>query len=336
MPANIDSMMYVGKTPWHKEGVALTKPPSIKDALDHAGLNWSVEKRNTYYHYKENEKFLGSENSYIQVPNNYVIIRQDTDKPIGTVGRKYEIVQNDEAFKPFDVLIDYGYELETAGALQGGKKVWILAKAPEKYMVGDDKMLRYAFLYTSHDGSSGSCLRDTMVRVVCQNTVDLALRGNKTCNWSIRHTKSIHERIDKITNQLRVHKGNIKEAVDVMNRMYESKIHNKSELTNYFEAVIPRLKERHKESIPELGIFTRNTAKPLYEKLVHNFENGIGNNGRSVWDAYQAITEYYTHNLTGSEHVWKSQFGSAYKTKIKAFQIASEMANNQHQKYYMA
>ncbi len=66
------------------------------------------------------------------------------------------------------MIADYGYTLETAGVIDGGKKVWILAKTPEEYQVGEDKILDYILMYTSHDGSSGSCFRDVDIRVVCQ------------------------------------------------------------------------------------------------------------------------------------------------------------------------
>ena len=79
MPANIDSMMYVNETPWHREGVALDKPPSVEDALDYAGLNWTVEKRDTFYSLSNN---YNAQAPLSQVPNSYVTIRTDNGKCI--------------------------------------------------------------------------------------------------------------------------------------------------------------------------------------------------------------------------------------------------------------
>tara|TARA_X000001382_G_scaffold119580_1_gene100489 strand:+ start:639 stop:1640 length:1002 start_codon:yes stop_codon:yes gene_type:complete len=319
MPAYIDTMMYVGETPWHQQGVRLDKPPSIQEALHNAGLTWEVIKIPTQY-------VVGSDGETMDT-GHYVTVRTDTGKPLGHVSGRYTILQNSEAFDVFEPMLDMGFQIETAGATQGGRKVWLLAKAPEKYLVGDDAIERYALLYTSHDASSGNCFRSTGVRVVCQNTLDFSLSKKSQYKYKLRHTSSIKERVSNLKSLLQESQGDFKNAMDEMNRFVDKKI-NDQELDLYFETVIPFLKDRNKESVPEMGIFTRNTAKPVYDKLVSNFRSGRGNKGETLWDAYNAVTEYYTHDKQYTDWVKQTQFGKPYEYKVKAHKVALAMSRH--------
>ncbi len=316
MPDYIDTMMYVGEMPWHKRGVMVKDAPSIKDAIELAGLNWEVVKKATYY-----ENNIG----VFTPTKHWVTVRSDKDKPLGNVSERYEILQNKDAFEPFEPMIDMGFKLETAGAVQEGKKIWVLAKAPDKYTVGDDKINRYVFMFTSHDGSTGNCFRDTMVRIVCYNTLDYALSKKGTFEYRLKHTSSIKQKVMDLKKAIAESEGNFSTAIDNMNRFQDVKM-NPALLDTYLEAVIPFLKDRHKTSIPEMKIFVRNTAKPVYERLVDLFYNGKGNKGETLWDAYNAITEYYTHDKQYKDWVQATQFGSAYKYKVKAFNVASRFS----------
>ena len=316
MPDYIDTMMYVGDTPWHKQGISVKETPTIKDAIELAGLNWEVTKKATYY----------KNNIGVFTPTkHWVTVRTDRGEPLGNVSERYEILQNRHAFEPFEPMIDMGFKLETAGAVQGGKKIWVLAKAPEQYTVGDDKINRYVFMFTSHDGSTGNCFRDTMIRIVCYNTLDYALSKKGTFEYKLKHTSSIKQKVMDLKNNIAKSKGNFKLAIENMNRFRRFKIDDDEILDLYFESVIPFLKNRHKENIPELNIFTRNTAKPVYDRLKFLYHNGKGNNGKTLWDAYNAITEYYTHDKNYTDWVQSTQFGSAYQYKVNAYNVASQM-----------
>ena len=328
MPDFIDTMMYVGDTPWHKEGVKLERPPTIQAALHHSGLMWEVQKRPTYYHYHENQTFDGvnyEEVKQVIGTGHFVTVRTDTQQVLGHVSSRYEVLQNREAFEPFEPMLDMGFTLETAGAVQDGKKIWVLAKAPESSKVGDDIIEQYVLLYTSHDGSAGSTFRPTAIRVVCYNTLELALSRESKWNYKLKHTSSIRDRVKNLTGIIEKSDGDFRSAIDDMNR-FQDKEMNERELQIYLETVIPFLKNRDKESIPEMGIFVRNTAKPVYDKIVDNFYNGRGNNGKTLWDAYNAITEYYTHDKQYKDWVKQTQFGKPYDYKVKAFKVAKMMA----------
>lgn len=318
----IENMFYVGDTPWHGLGTPLKESPNdIEKALELAGMDWKVSKEPTFY---KNTRFTNVAPDI--ATGHFVTIRSDNGKAIGNVGSKYEVLQNIDAFKPFDVIKDYGYNLETAGVIDGGKRVWILAKTPDQYLVGDDKIEDYVLLYTSHDGSSGSCFRDVFIRVVCQNTLSASLEGRKTFEYKLRHTKSINDRVNELTDKLKDRKGNIAQAVDSMNSFLDVPMDEKS-LDIYLEAVMPYLVNRHRESNKEMGILRRNKSLPVYNAIKGAFYHGKGNKGETLWDAYNAVTEYHDHIASHKDWVKNTQFGASARYKKEAFFIASKIAN---------
>jgi len=319
----IENMFYVGEKPWHGLGTPLDESPTIEEALELAGMNWRVSKRSTYF-----DRFEGNEMSRKET-GHFVTVRTDTGEPLGNVGTKYEVLDNIDAFRPFEVIADYGYTLETAGVIDMGKKVWILAKTPNTYKVGDDDIMDYILMYTSHDGSSGSCFRDVNIRVVCNNTLTWALSSKTQNEYKLRHTSSIKGRVEELTKNLETREGNVALAIGDMNRMTEVDM-TPEMLKLYIETVMPWLKNRHKESVPELGIFVRNRAKPVYEKITDLFYNGAGNKGRTLWDAYNAITEYHDHAKNHKDWVKGTQFGSSNRDKSRAFYVAGQMVKNMH------
>lgn len=324
----IENMFYVGEKPWHGLGTPLDESPTIEEALELAGMNWRVSKRPTYYE-TITTNLGGGTGVRERETGHFVTVRTDTGDPLGNVGTKYEVLDNIDAFRPFEVIADYGYTLETAGVIDMGKKVWILAKTPNTYKVGDDDIMDYILMYTSHDGSSGSCFRDVNIRVVCNNTLTWALSSKTQNEYKLRHTSSIKGRVEELTKNLETREGNVALAIGDMNRMTEVDM-TPEMLKLYIETVMPWLKNRHKESVPELGIFVRNRAKPVYEKITDLFYNGAGNKGRTLWDAYNAITEYHDHAKNHKDWVKGTQFGSSNRDKSRAFYVAGQMVKNMH------
>lgn len=317
---NDEAMFYVGETPWHGLGTELNIPPSTEEALVQAGLDWQVHKSETYvingetkptgyhctYRYDKNGEFL----------------------PLGNVSERYEVLQNLEAFQPFDeVLLEKGYTYETAGALGNGEKIWILAKRPNVDSINKDELQSYMLLYNSHDGSSGIVIRPTVVRVVCQNTLDFSL-DSKGTKLTIKHTANARERLDDFTQVLQANEGDIDTAITIMRDFYITKL-NESQVVEYFESVFPAIKYRNALSInPLTGRKAPNFSKPQFERLMHNYTYGKGNNGRTMYDAYNAVTEYVDHCKNYNNRMKSIGFGWGYKTKKVAFDVAKEMVLN--------
>jgi phage/plasmid-like protein (TIGR03299 family) len=178
MPANVETMFYVRQTPWHGLGVKVEESPTSKDALTLSGLNWNVVQKSIF----TNDNEL--------IPNYKVNIRETDNKILGVVTDRYKIVQNHEAFAFTDSLLGEGVTYETAGSLQDGKKIWMLAKLPESYKILGDNVSPYLLFSNSHDGSGAIKVAMTPIRVVCQNTLNLAIHDAKRI-WTTNHTGDI-------------------------------------------------------------------------------------------------------------------------------------------------
>ena len=189
MAANVESMFYVRETPWHGLGTRVEDAITSDQALTLAGLNWEVEQKPIYT------------DCNLLIPNYKANIRNTDQQVLGVVTDKYKVVQNHEAFAFTDSLLGEGVRYETAGSLQGGRKVWMLAKLPEKYIIGGEKIEPYLVFSSSHDGSAAIKVCMTPIRVVCSNTLNLALTGAKR-TWSAHHTGSIKNRMHEARETL--------------------------------------------------------------------------------------------------------------------------------------
>lgn len=207
------SFFSVKEKAWHSLGTIIEDYPTSREAIRHAGLDYTVEKRTLFT--VDNGQPLTDEpdllvHSEIEVPDYFATIRTDTEQVLGVVGKDYEVVQNVDAFSFFDSIVGGGDGImyETAGALGKGERIFITAKLPEFIKVGkSDLIAQYLFLTTSHDGFGSITTSFTPIRICCQNTLNAALRS-QTGAIKIRHTANAHERLKQahqllgITNQL--------------------------------------------------------------------------------------------------------------------------------------
>lgn len=190
MAANVESMFYVGrKAPWHGLGVSVEEAPKSKEALRLSGLDWKVIQGDIYT------------DTGKKIENVKANIRDYDEKVLGVVSDKYQIIQNEDAFSFTDALLEEGVRYETAGSLAGGKLIWLLARLPEKYLINGDEIAPYLVFFNSHDGSSAVRVALTPIRVVCQNTLNLALATAKR-SWGIRHTGDINGKLHEAQETL--------------------------------------------------------------------------------------------------------------------------------------
>lgn len=175
--------------PWH---FAETKPQQVPaNATTYewqkaAGMEWQVDRAALSFTYggevveRDGQRFMkgGTREGY---PAAHMLVRSDTGAPLGIVSRKYEIVQPGEVIEFFEDLVHVvGLELDTAGTMFGGKRFWALARIGEQAMVDQRDLHKgYLLLTTSADGSTATEARFTDVRVVCNNTLSMAM-GAKT------------------------------------------------------------------------------------------------------------------------------------------------------------
>ena len=178
MAANVETMFSVREKPWHGLGKIVMEAPTSKDALELAGLNWSVVQEPIYTEFNE-------------VVEGYKANVRDSDrKVLGVVSDRYKVVQN------ADELLGKGVRYETAGSLQEGKKVWLLARLPREYIIGGERISPYLVFSNTHDGSGSVKVAITPVRVLCNNTLNLAL-STASRSFSMVHTGNIQDKIQE-------------------------------------------------------------------------------------------------------------------------------------------
>lgn len=182
MAANVETMFYTRQKPWHGLGVCVDKAPASKEALELAGLDWKVIQKEVYT------------KDGIYVPGYKANVRDRDDSVLGVVTNRYKVVQNEEAFAFTDALLGEGVRYETAGSLQGGKRTWMLAKLPSEYIITGDRISPYLVFSNSHDGTAAIRVAMTPIRVVCQNTLNLALNTAKR-SWSTIHTGNMKDKL---------------------------------------------------------------------------------------------------------------------------------------------
>lgn len=225
MSANVETMFYVRKAPWHGLGVRVLSAPDSREALHVAGLDWKVIQEPIY---TENDEMIAGYKANV---------RDKDRKVLGVVSDRYKIVQNDEAFAFTDALLGEGVRYETAGSLQGGKKVWMLAHLPHEYIISGERISPYLVFFNSHDGSGAIKAAITPIRVVCQNTLNLALSTARR-SWSMIHTGDIQGKITEAKNSLLMAERYMDSFGQELEAMRRKKMTDK-QVMDYIEILLP-------------------------------------------------------------------------------------------------
>lgn len=275
MPANVETMFYTRVAPWHGLGVRVENALSSEDALKASGLNWEVFQQSVF---TEGGK---------QIPGYMANIRSTDERVLGVVSDRYKVVQNAEAFAFTDALLGEGVKYETAGSLQDGKKIWLLAKLPEKYIIEDEQIDPYMVFSSSHDGSGAIKAAMTPVRVVCQNTLNLALSSAKRI-WSAVHVGELAAKLDEAYNTLLLAKKYMDDLGGEFSRLSRIKMTD-SKVMEYIEQLIPMDDEP-----------TDTRRKNIYkirEDLKHCYFDApdLDHLGKNAYRFVCAVSDFATH-----------------------------------------
>ncbi len=276
MAANVESMFYVRKAPWHGLGTRVMEAPDSKGALELAGLNWKVLQEPIYT--TEGEPICGYKAN----------VRDSDRKVLGVVSDRYKIVQNQEAFAFTDELLGEGVRYETAGSLQGGKRVWLLARLPHEYIISGERITPYLVFFNSHDGSGAIKAALTPIRVVCQNTLNLALSTARR-SWSMIHTGDIQGKMQEARDTLFM----AEKYMDSLGREFETLRKKKlaeKQVREYIEILLPI----EDGSTPQQA---KNTKKLREDLEARYFDapdlKDLGNNG---YRFINAVSDFATHS----------------------------------------
>ncbi|ELY3912512.1 MULTISPECIES: DUF932 domain-containing protein [Acinetobacter] len=230
----VETMAFVGDTPWHGLGNPLSPNQPIEVWAQQAGMDWRIESSNVSYMAK-NER---GQNILMPYEEQRVLYRSDTHAPLSVVSQRFQEVQPQEILEFYrDLTEQSGFELETAGVLKGGRKFWALARTGQSAALkGKDVSNGYILLATACDGTLATTAQFTSIRVVCNNTLAIALKGQNSNAGVVKVPHSTKFDAEKIKQQLGISVRAWDEHMYEMKQLSQRKV-TQSEAAAYFDAV---------------------------------------------------------------------------------------------------
>lgn len=332
-----DNMISVHQLPWHGLGIVLDDYPTIEEAQRLAGLNWTVRKEAVYYRTPKTDGM----SRIIRVPDNFAIVRNDTNMPLGLVGNQYEPYQNDQMFAFMDQFMQQANsKIETCGSLRNGRTVWALAQAGTVEYVKNDPTNKYFLFKNAFDGSSTIEVCFTDIRVVCSNTLTAALRNTSNL-WRIRHTGAMHDQLREVQQAIHHQQEHAVAMAAAMDRLVALRMTSQQVHTAFADLVVRADKdvdELQQQKGMDLLEQATNHERRVVNKLLELHEAGAGSDipgvRGSAYGVLQAATEYADHFRivrAGDRELCEARFesvmmGSAHQFKTKAFDYVMNLA----------
>jgi phage/plasmid-like protein (TIGR03299 family) len=333
------SFFSVKERAWHGLGKIVEQYPTSAEAIKFAGLDFKVEKRPLFTNQFPNEDigYVGNDIAYkIDVPKFFATVRTDNNSVLGVVGKDYEVVQNVDAFEFFDAIVGGGDGIlyETAGALGKGERIFITAKLPGYVRVGREDLLeRYLFLTTSHDGFGSITAAFTPIRVVCNNTLNAAMR-NHTNAIKIRHTASANDRLKTAHELMGISSSLSAELQGIFNQWAQVRITDKEVKKLIQIAMAPNkevLKNLEAGKTDELSTTYTNIVDKVYEYALSSPTQQMETTAGTVFGAYNAVTGYFQNvrNYKDGEAKFKSIIEGTAKLRAQtAFDLCRDFSKN--------
>ena len=284
MPHNVETMFSAVETPWHRLGVVTDSALTSSEAIVQAGLDWNVSVRPLVTFGGDGQ----TEGKLIDVPDNYATVRDSDESGLGVVGKRNEPIQNLECFSFLDNgLDDYSAKDETAGALDNGRIIWVLLNLGKNVVVGDDVTVPYLLMTNSHDGSTSIKALTTPIRVVCQNTLSLAL-GNHKSSFSFRHTQNVRGRIEQARTSLELSYSYIDGFQEEVERLIEQQVTD-DQFKTLVETIMPVAKVNDDET--NLQLVAR--QRQAQEDIVQKFRTPeFAEHSETAWAGLNAMSNY--------------------------------------------
>jgi phage/plasmid-like protein (TIGR03299 family) len=326
----VETMAYVGATPWHGLGTAVTDEAAQYDHqlfIEKAELNWEADKRQLFR--KVGDTILPA--------NAWEVVRSTDGKVLAdSVGERYTILQNKEAFAWFQPWLDAKEAaLHTGGALFGGSRIWALAKVNRDPMeiAAGDVVEKYVLLSHSHDGSLAVRCGFTPIRVVCNNTLSMAHSDSASKLIRLKHSKNVHQNLENLRDVMNLINSEF-EATAEQYRLLQRKSINQNDLRKYVKAVFAEdsVIWTEKERTKEQKEVVSERQKNILDSVLELCETGKGNNLPSVrgtyWSAYNGVTEYlsYVNGRNEDNRLNSLWFGQNASMNKRALQTAVDMA----------
>lgn len=235
----VETMAYVGDTPWHGLGSQLAPKQPIEVWAKQAGMDWTIESSDVSY-YAHNDK---GGDLIMPFSDNKVLYRSDTLEPLSVVSQRYQEVQPRQILEFYrDLTEKADFELETAGVLKGGRKFWALARTGQSITLkGGDVSHGYILLATACDGTLATTAQFTSIRVVCNNTLAISLADKSGSVVKVPHSTVFDA--EKVKNQLGISIKQWDEHNYQMKQLAERRV-SQAEAVSYLNRVFNDVDDR--------------------------------------------------------------------------------------------
>jgi phage/plasmid-like protein (TIGR03299 family) len=315
----VEQMAYVGQTPWHGLGNQLAPRQSIDVWAKQAGMDWEIlDSPVRFITSKSNNPF----GEILSFDDNKVLYRSDTQSPLSVVSQRYQVVQPREILEFYrDLTKVSGFELETAGVLKGGKKFWALAKTGQDFALkGNDVTNGYILLALACDGTLATTAQFTSIRVVCNNTLAVALAGGCSA-VKVPHNTTFDAQAVK--RQLGISVSNWDNFMYSMKTLSERKVKGK-EAQNYFLRVFTD------QGKPAVGTSNERSMSKTLELFEGRGRGADLDSAKgTAFGLLNAVTEFVDHERKArstDNRLDSAWFGQGATIKQKALEQALLMA----------
>jgi phage/plasmid-like protein (TIGR03299 family) len=312
------AIAYVGEKPWHGLGEKLPEGVPIDTWLQAARLDWELKRLPVQYLVDGRVRTMD---------DRFVLVRSDTDAALSVVSGDYQIVQPREVLEFYLELVTlYGYALETSGALDGGRKVWALARTGMSDAVhsgGEDELAAYLLLATSCDKTLATTAAFTSIRVVCQNTLFFAMEDSK----AERRAQV------KVPHNFRFHANHVKQELGLMDKAWSGFIAKVRRMACYQMKADAASSFFDDLLLQKNGKALSSKAQREREAIIALFRSAPGQDLSSaketLWGAVNAVTYYADHVRAGAagDRLDSAWFGAGYALKEKAWARASVLVS---------
>lgn len=315
-----DHMLAVGTTPWHGLGTTMQEAPATAaEALKIAKLDWTVTKSKMFLAdgrdvvctgsvSRKNDGFPGA------------IVRDDTQEILGVVGPSYIPFQNQQMADIFEPLIaEGGLQIETAGSLFNGRRVWMLGRFGNDTVInGDDTVRKFMLLAHGHDGQFSVRFGFTPIRVVCWNTLSAAVGADESKLVRCLHTSGLQQNLETLRDAMVVGEETFELTAEQYRKLASRGV-NKTDLREYARVVVG--------ADVESAMWTRQEAEKI-AAIQENATSGRGNTGSNWWHAYNGVTEFvcWQSSRTAERRLSEAWWGTGKEISQNALSIALQMS----------
>ena len=309
---NKAEMAYVGEVPWHGLGQKLEKGASIEQWTEAAGMNWEIKTSPVVYD--------AVDGLQLQMDSRQVLYRSDNHFPLSIVSSRYNIVQPGEVMEFFrDISESNDFQLDTAGTMFDGKRFWALARIGESANVlGNDQIDGYLLISTSCDGSLQTAAQFTSCRVVCNNTLSMALNEKNKKEVRISHRQIFNA--GDMKDKLGIARGSFATFIKA-SRMLANKKMSDQNAEQFFAKLLKTTVMKNHENIGETKAFQKMMLLFKGEAIGHNLD-GCQN---TSWAAINSVTEFIDHHSgqrSDSARLANAWFGAGDTLKTTALEMA--------------